>query len=654
MRGYTDRLGLWVCLAALAVANACSSDDVANEQSVGPGAPNGSEGSPPLVTSPGGEATPGGNAGDDGANGLPQLPDEEEASIPQNLPAAGVRYVYAANPQANSVVVIDSQTLGIQAVEAGDRPTFVQALADRDAAVALNVRSNDATVVRTQDGVSRTSTLPVVRGANSIAIAPDGRHAVVYYDAARPGSAAAGNFQDVSVLFLEEGQERSVPMTVGFRPSSVHFSADGERAFVVTEDGISAVEFSAVAERGSHIARTVVLATAGEPLVIDVSITPDGRYALARLTGTGVVRWVDLKRADAEPQTLDLAQLFRQQNDDDDEAEGDAGASPDAGEELTEAGLVERDAGPTVDDVDAGDGGASGRDGGLDAAASDPTTDTEVPAQTSAAPHTTSMPDVMITPPMQPPGTAPSLDEITDLDISPDGSLAIAVVRGRQSALVLPLPQALGDLSAVTRVDVTGEWIGSVGIAADGKRALLYTTAIDDYERVTVLDVPEAKARTIRLPKSVLAVRVAPDGKTALLVHRKLPGDPNEPGIDTETLIDRSHGYSVLDLDTGFSKLEPTSSTIALTTSVPDGSYMFLAFDDRENGVREVHRVELHSFLVQEIPLASPPISLGTVPGTSQAFVGQEHADGRITFIDWQNAQTQSVTGFVLNSRIRE
>ena len=655
MRSPTPRLAVLVWLASLAVASACSDAQDASSDFGGPSGGNPGPESP-NPSSPG--VAPPGDPGQEEEldDELPQLPDEEEASVPQNLPAAGVRYVYAANPQGNSVVVIDSETLGIQAVEAGDRPTFVQALPGTDAAVALNVRSDDATVVRTQAGVSKTSTVRVVRGANAIAVAPDGQHAVVYYDAARRGSAAAGNFQDVSILFLEEGQERSVPMTVGFRPSAVSFSADGERAFVVTEDGISVVEFSAVAERGSHIARTVALATAGEPVVTDISITPDGRYVLARLEGQGVVRWVELDREDATPQTLDLRQVFLRQNPDgetDDEV--DAGASFDAGSNPVDTGANAPDASFGEGDDDAGVGDAGLADAGSDAGATSTSgsTETETASDTEADTNTDSI-GAADTPPMQPSGEPPAMSEITDLDVSPDGSLAIAVVRGQRAALMLPIPQALSDLNEVIRVDAPGEVVGSVGIAPGGNRALLYTTALEDYERVTILDVSGAAARTVRLPKSVLAVRVSPDGKTALIVHRKLAGDPNEPGIDTDTLIDRSHGYSVLDLETGFSKLEPTLSTIALTTSVPDGSYMFLAFNDPAQGVRQAHRVELQTFLVQEIPLASPPISLGTVPGTSQAFVGQEHADGRITFIDWKSAQTHSVTGFELNSRIRE
>src|SRR5690606_21269838 len=104
------------------------------------------------------------------------------------------------------------------------------------------------------------------------------------------------------------------------------------------------------------------------------------------------------------------------------------------------------------------------------------------------------------------------------------------------------------------------EIIGSVNIAPNGKRALLYTTAQETNERLTILDLEEETLHTVRLPKSVRAVTISPDSESALLVHRKLPGDPNDTGISPDELIDRSYGYSVLRLEDGFSKLQLTPS----------------------------------------------------------------------------------------------
>jgi hypothetical protein len=71
-------------------------------------------------------------------------------------------------------------------------------------------------------------------------------------------------------------------------------------------------------------------------------------------------------------------------------------------------------------------------------------------------------------------------------------------------------------------------------------------------------------------------------------------------------------------------------------------------------GVREVHQVSTTSFLVTPHGLGSPPISVGAVLSAERIFVNQEHADGRITFIDWTTGEARTVTGYELNSTIRD
>lgn len=592
---------------------------------------------------------------------VPDLEDEEEVPVQFELPSAGERYVYAANPDNNSVAVIDSQTLAIQSVEAGDKPTFLQSLGGRDAAIVLNVNSNDATVVRTENGVSKASEVDVVAGSNAIAVAPDGSAAVVYFNVDLRSTGPSGSFQDLSVVLLEKGNDRSVGMTVGFRPSAVHFSADSKRAFVVTEDGISILGFEDIRDKGSHIATTIPLATATEAEATDVSITPDGKYALSRPTGLGVLRLTSLTDPDAEQQTLDLTEVFRRaaaQN----QSSPDAGADdPTSADDATSAAVTSEAETPSPeapasssDEADAGMASMLDDAGLPDAQVIAETSfDVELTStafETSAAPAPTDAPTTS-----EPDPDAPlQFTEITDVDLAPTGDFAIAVFRDRRTVLKVPIPGGFDDLDNVSVVTVGSEVIGSVNIAPNGKRAMLYTTAQDTNEHVTIMNVEDESLRVVRLPKSVRAVTIAPDSESALVVHRKLPGEPRETDIDPDVLIDRSYGYSVLRLEDGFSKLQLTSSAQGASTIVPDGSTMFILFNSPTLGVRDVHRVGLRNFLVQPLTLGSPPISLGAVPGTSKVFVGQDHPDGRITFIDWETSETQSVTGFELNSRIRE
>lgn len=526
----------------------------------------------------GGGLSASGGAVGTGGSGEP-LPPEQEVSADFELPHAGENYVYAANPEADSIAVIDAETLAIHTLEAGDEPRFLQTLAGRDKAIVLNVGSHDATVVTTTAGTSTAETVSVQPGANAIAVAPDGRHAVVYFDARyRSGSAESGSFQDVAVLTLEPSA-KSVSMTVGFQPSAVSFSSDGSRAFVVTESGVSILDFEQIDRSGPTIAPTVPLSQDVDAPALDVSITGDGAYALARDTNEVALRLVDL--ATKSSTVLDLTPFL-----------------------------------PS-------DGGSAGAGG---AATEEPVEPSDVQGEHGL---------------------------ITDVDLSPDGDFAIAVIRSTSTVLRIPLPAGFSDPTLVTATRIEDNLVGSVTLSGDGRYALLYTTAVDTAERVTVLDLENpSEPQTINVRKGVRAVAVAPDHRRALLIHKKLPGDPNVPGLPVEESIDYSYGYTVLDLESGFAKLQLTPVEVGPFTAVPDGSALFLLLNGGDT--REVQRIKLANFGVESVPLGSPPVSVGAVPGSGKVFVGQEHPDGRLTFIDWLSLDVKSVTGFELNSKIRE
>jgi hypothetical protein len=217
----------------------------------------------------------------------------------------------------------------------------------------------------------------------------------------------------------------------------------------------------------------------------------------------------------------------------------------------------------------------------------------------------------------------------------------------------LPIPAAFDQSSLATVTHIPGELIGLVTITPLGKYALLYTTVDPTNERMTILPLTgTGKPESIQLRKSIASVVVSPDETSALVVHQKLPGDPNAPGLDDEAKADRQDGYSVVALDRRFAKLQLTLAPLGPSTIVPDSSNLFILFNTL--GVREVQRVDLRSLRVFPTELGSPPISVGAVPRTNRVFVGQDHPDGRISFIDWTTGAVQSVTGFELNSRIRE
>jgi YVTN family beta-propeller protein len=548
----------------------------------------------------------------DGGQGIPPSdssvppppPPEREEQRNFLQPRAGGRYVYVANPTRDSVAVIDSQTLAIESVEVGRRPEAVLTADGRDEAIVLNSGSNTASILRTTNGRTAVSTVPTFIGANAIALAPDGRHAVVYLDTSAGGASAGGSFQDIVVISLAPGMDRAVRLTVGFRPVDVRFSRDGASGFVVTEDGISILRFSALT--GPMIVPNVSLAdptvdeiisdagvdasTDASPLsdasedadgaggadgaadadvgvvgdavadagrvgnpdtnlvASDVSITPDGRYAIARSEGSGVLRLVDLNER-------------------------------------------------TIRRIDVG--GA-----------------------------------------------------VTDLDLSSDGSFAIAVLRDASQVLRVPVPQAFSDRDTIRRTELRGELFGSVSIAPDARRALLYTTALES-RRLLVMDLAGTGGTVaLALRKTVRSVAFAPDSRTALVLHRVSAGDPAESGISMQTMLDRSPGYSMVEPSARFVKLQLTRADVGPFAIVPSGTHAFLLQRLDARSIAAVDRVDLRSFVADSVTLGSPPLSVGSVPSSRRVFVGQEHPEGRISFIDWESGALQSVTGFELNARI--
>ena len=554
-----------------------ASDDKGGDQALaGSGSPDGQGGAGGTAGFGNAGSQTGGAGGSGGSGGAPMLPPEVEVRLDFELPQASESYVYAANPEGGTVSIIDAESRHIQTLETGERPTFLRTLAGTDDAIVLNVGSDDATIIRNPDGRATTSNVAVVRGANAIAVAPDGKHAVVYFNASfSTAGNASGSLQDVSVLKLERGDDKVIDMTVGFRPRDVFFAQDGSAAYMVTEDGISVLDFGDVEASGSGFAPKISLGDDIDQKTLDVSVTPNGAYALARQPGQSEVRLINLRTGDID--VLDLASLL-----------------------------------PAIEEQ------PSDEDGGVE------------------------MPE-------------PLPVEITDLDLAASGTVAAAVLRNQSSLLVLPIPGAFEDVDSISVRKVEGTVVGSAAVAPNGKTALLYTTATP-IEHLTVVDLEneDIAPRTLALRKAVRAVAVAPDSQTALVLHEKAQGDPNEPGIDPDVAIDRMYGYSGVRIADGAVKLQQTATPPGAFTVVPDGSAIFVLFRDDALAVREVHRIDTRSFLVTPTRLASPPISIGSVPQSDSVFVSQDHPEGRITFIDWNDGQKDTVTGFELNSRIRD
>jgi DNA-binding beta-propeller fold protein YncE len=240
----------------------------------------------------------------------------------------------------------------------------------------------------------------------------------------------------------------------------------------------------------------------------------------------------------------------------------------------------------------------------------------------------------------------------TDLDLTPDGATLLAVIRSQSELALLDLPGDIGDASAVETLDCTGLVVGSAQITADGDQALLFTNA-SNVKSITLVDLITHEKRTAILRKGIRWVALAPDGTSALVLHNKVPGDPL-PTDDFQTQLDKRYGFSLVDLESLFVKLQITDADPGAFAFSPDGLLVYLIVADPAAGLREVARLNLESFIVDSTSVGSHPVEIGAVMGTDKIYVSQEHHLGRISFIDVDTHQLHTVTGFQLNSQIIE
>lgn len=524
----------WMCAGSLALGLAgCALDD-ASLESAGGGGFAGNDQRPDA----------GANGGGAGAV-VP--PPEQEAESSFRSPVATSRFIWTANPESGRVALIDAVSLEVRTFQAGFGPTWLAALPSREdpdsnAAIVLNVLGHDATVLRVlPDGAVTTERAPVHADANSWAIGASGRVALAWTDAAKVEHAdPTEGFQDVTVLGLGANGVSSTRLSVGYRPTRVTISADERRAFLVTEPGVSVLDLS---KSPPAVLDDVIVTDdpVDDPASRDVSITPDGAYALVRLDG-----------------------------------------SP-------EVGVVELVSGSRV-------------------------------AVTLSAP-------------------------VTDLDLSEDGSFALAVARATSEVALLPVPAIFSDPASFESLTLPNQTIGSAALAASGALALLYTNAVAS-DHLTSLDLRPGDTflqhRTVGLRAQVSAVFPTPDAAHALALLT--------PGAGST----RAGAFSVVPLTANLPpKLQGTDAPpFAVALSPAPTTRAVVATRDDAQRIYEAYLARMPELRIDRVPLASAPLAVGMVPAANKAFIAQEYAEGRITFIDLSTGAPYTLTGFELAAKV--
>ena len=493
----------------------------------------------------------------DGGPGAVEI--ESELSPPTH----SERYVYVAMSELDALAKIDGTTLSVESIPVGDQPEILQAIPGSDGVVVLDRNNGTASIVRALGEGDDSRVVPVLPNMNRISIDPTGSYALAWFDLRQEtlnsgglsGVSSIGSFQDVTVIRLRQDSERSVDLSVGFRPRDVQFNADGSEAYVITDDGISIIDMALAIEAGPSIVAPIDIAGGSDvdPIDFEVNIVASGEFAVVREVANAEVRIVGLS---AELQGLSSSIVL--------------------------------------------------------------------------------------------PGA------VSDLDLATSGLSAYAVIQETSELVVIDLSDGLPDDGDVTSIDLGGEVVGSMVLSPLGDQAVLFTNA-SSVERLTIVELTGAPSvRSFNLQKSIRSLGYDPTATSLIVTHAKTFGNAQENGISFEEFIDRSFGYSIVNIATGFDKLQITAAdpgAFSFSTTTPR-AYVLVDGGDEAGAVAQTHIIELDTGVVRLKSMSSPPETVGILPEAGMAFVNQRHGLGRVSFIDVASDAMRTVTGFDLNSRI--
>jgi hypothetical protein len=461
------------------------------------------------------------------------LGSEDEDDYLKLKPATTTAYVFVANPDRNTLTRVSVPSLATITTAVGSNPVAVATTSDYRTAVTFNQDSNDVSIVDAES--LAVVTVSVRSNFNALRMSPDGRWVICFNDPDAEDNAGTGgaqSYNEISVVDVESATH--TPLVVGFKPHDVQFTADGQKAVVVSDAWLAVVDLS-----GDEPTRELVALSddlIDPPAAEEVLLTPSGQYAFVRQYGA------------------------------------------------TELVLVDLDA----------------------------------LATTSLAT-----------------GSNP-----TDLDVTPDGTQAVAVARGSSELWIYDLADPTVNETVVALP--TSNVFGSVVMSPDDTKGLLYST--QSGESIYASWDRSDDSVTVRpLVKPVASVGLSPTGGTALIFHDKENGD-----VDSDSDFYDHYALTLVDLGSFFpSSLRLPAKATAFASS-DDGTTGFFIMED-EPWLEVLH---YDSLLYDEIELKSVPAHVGVLPDTTWAYASQEHPLGRMSFYDYDSGTLQTITGFELNSGI--
>lgn len=599
-------LGWALCVLVASCSVGTASDSRSSDDGANGASPNGGSFSGGLNPGAGGATVT-----------TPPLPPEKEKESSFKLPVRSGRWVWSANPVSNRIAVIDSKDLGVRLAAAGFGPTYLAPLPARDgvdsAAIVLNARSNDASVMRLQGDDISVTRVPTHSGANSWSVSASGDWALAWSDAASVTAPdPADSYQDITLIDVSGDQPRATRLSVGYRPSRIFFDRSEAHAFVVSEASVSVIELS---HDAPSVSRDIALGN-GREKPTDVAVVPQGTHALFRVEGSPNVSIVELEsgaRTNIElsgPVTdLDLV------------ADGASAIAVVRGGPVSAGGASNGGAsstGGTGGNIQKAEliGGAGGTSGG------------EAGAAGAVA------------------GGASGGEAAGNGEDAGAGGVAGENGQGTPPAsgytpsevAILSLERVLAAPTEFARVLVP-DVVGSVAVSSDGAESVLFTTAAS-FDRVTVLPTDPADPlflapRSVYVHAPVDAVFIAPDHSHALVTLRASQGSNGFGMVPlTEALPAQVRATSAPITSAAFADTPTTSAILTAATGL------------------DAYLVRMPELRVDTVRLLNLPLAAGIVSEEGVGYVVQQHPDGQLSLVDLDTGELRTLTGFELTGGV--
>lgn len=195
------------------------------------------------------------------------------------------------------------------------------------------------------------------------------------------------------------------------------------------------------------------------------------------------------------------------------------------------------------------------------------------------------------------------------------------------------------------------EPFGSVELGERADTALLFSNGVPSTH-LTLLGLQDAAHRTLDLKLPVFTASPTPDGAHAIALLQP-PAGSKQPGA-----------FAVIPVAKDLpSRIQGTAAPTAPAGRATLPEAMLALSDTRAlvtvsdgSGVNVSYLVSMPELSVDTFALDSVPLphASGIVLEANQAFVAQRHPEGRITFIDLETKQRRTLTGFELSTKVSQ